>query len=117
MAVLVQVVKKIYHLIESNTHVDGVIVQVNYLAIKNLVKQILLTTSLVDKLNPRLIRALQYLSQFNLDIRYRPGKEHIVANALSQLPTQRTAENSTSGVLDDLTVFYVIVVELSQDFK
>jgi hypothetical protein len=33
----------------------------------------------------RLIRASQYLSQFRLDVRYRPGKENTAADALSRL--------------------------------
>lgn len=37
-------------------------------------KQILLSTSLIDKQNFRLIQASEYLQKFNIEIRYKSGK-------------------------------------------
>ena len=37
------------------------------------------------RINVRLIIASQFLSQFRLDIRHNPGKEHIIPDALSRL--------------------------------
>lgn len=44
-----------------------------------------------NKLNKRLIRSSQYLSQSNLDISHRPGKSNIMADDLSHLPTDTPA--------------------------
>ena len=46
----------------------------NYLTIINIVKQINLTLFLINKLNLRLIKASQYLSQFKFNIRYKFNK-------------------------------------------
>lgn len=37
------------------------------------------------RLNLQLVRASQFLQQFKLDVRYKPGKKYIILDALSQL--------------------------------
>ena len=37
------------------------------------------------RINVRLVRASQFLRQFNLEVRYKPDKEYIVLDALSRL--------------------------------
>lgn len=37
------------------------------------------------RLNLKLVRASQFLQQFKLNVRHKPGKEHIVSDALSRL--------------------------------
>ncbi|KAJ5151380.1 uncharacterized protein N7482_010632 [Penicillium canariense] len=58
-------------------------------------------SSATDKLNRRLIPVSQYLSQFVLDIRHRPGKSNLVADGLSRLPSTQTPEPD-SNVLDEV---------------
>jgi len=83
VAGLVWTIRKIRHMVEA---VDKpTIVQTDHSATPSIIRQVKLTTSSTDKLNLRLIRASQYLSQFELDIRYKPGKTHIVPDALSRL--------------------------------
>ena len=48
-------------------------------------RQIILFISFIDKLNLRLIKISQYLSNFNLIIRYKINKSNIVFNALFRL--------------------------------
>ena len=45
-------------------------------------------------MNVRLVRASQFLRQFQLDVRHKPGKEHIVPDALSRL-----ASSSNKGLV------------------
>lgn len=80
MAGLVWVVKRVRHMIEA------AVVFTDHLANPSIANQTKLTSSSTDKLNLRLVRASTYLSQFQLDVRYRPGKQHIIPNALSRLP-------------------------------
>jgi hypothetical protein len=54
-------------------------------------KATILSSSAVDRVNLRLVRAYQYIQQFNLQLFHRPGKENRVADALSRLPTRRVA--------------------------
>ena len=85
MAALVWLVKRIRHLIEGSPNTT--VIFTDHKATPAICNQTKLATSNIDKLNPRLTRASQYLSQFRLDIRYKPGKQHVVPDALSRLPT------------------------------
>ncbi len=84
-----------------------------------IVKQISLSTSSTDKLNLRLVRASQYLSQFQLDVRYRPGKQHIVPDALSRLLNSMAdlRDRESDGTLDEVFAFNMTLVEMSDSFK
>jgi hypothetical protein len=70
----------------------------------------------VDKLNLRLVRALQYLSQFRLDVRYRPGRQHIVPDALSRLLATEGLGDSKTDTLEEPFIFNTTVIELAEDF-
>jgi hypothetical protein len=70
----------------------------------------------VDKLNLRLVRALQYLSQFRLDVRYRPGRQHIVPDALSRLSATEGLGDSKTDTLEEPFIFNTTVIELAEDF-
>lgn len=74
---------------ESSKH--PVRVQTDHSAIMDIMKQnsIVSTTSTM-RTNVRLIRASQFLRQFNLEVTHKPGKEHIVPNALSRLASLNT---------------------------
>ena len=71
VAGLVWTVRKIRHLIDSSPL--PAVVFTDHSAIADIFKQSTLTSSSVDKLNLRLVRASQYLSQFDLDVRHKPG--------------------------------------------
>ena len=85
----------------------------------------LMTTKATDKLNLQIIWALKYLQQFNLDIRHKPGKTHIIPDALSCLASCK--ETARSNVKDELEALAAAVqeiwanpttlVELSNDFN
>lgn len=84
MAGFVWVIKKIRHLIESSKH--KVVIQTDHSAILDIIKQrSIVTTTSTMRMNLRLVRASQFLCQFNLDVRHKPGKENIVPDALSRL--------------------------------
>ncbi|KAJ6015806.1 hypothetical protein N7540_010397 [Penicillium herquei] len=53
-----------------------------------------------ENLNLRLIRASQYIQQFNLKVFHRPGKSNKIADALSRLPSANQPTDS-----DDLDAF------------
>ena len=88
MAGLVWVVRRARHLIEASRH--PTIVFTDHAANTGIAKQTTLSSSNTDKLNLRLVRASTYLSQFRLDVRYRPGKKHVIPDALSRLPADRS---------------------------
>ena len=90
-----------------------------------MVKQTSLGSSSIDRQNNRLTRASQYLSQFpNLRVVYRPGKEHVVPDALSRLPVEQAIGNTRSNILDDLivdanspSVFYTALLQIDDAFR
>ena len=101
MAGLVWVVRRVRHMIEAAKHTTVIFTDHN--ANTSIAKQTTLSSSNTDKLNLRLVRASTYLSQFRLEVKYRPGKDHIVPDALSRLSSgngQSSAVASPGDALD-----------------
>lgn len=68
------------------------------------------------KMNAHLMRASQFLQQFCLVVCHKPGKEHIIPNALSRLASANCAGyNNLYSELDALFTYYTTLVEISLD--
>ena len=74
-----------------------------------------MTTASTDKLNLRLIRASDYIQRFNVELRHKPGKQHIVPDALSRLASTNTESSPVEGKLNAL--FTTALVEVEKDFR
>ena len=130
VAGLVWVVRKVRHMIESTK--KPTIIYTDHSAAVPISKQASLTTSSTDKLNLRLVRASQYLSSFDLEVKHKAGKSNVVPDALSRLKGTPTPADA-ADVLDSLhaspgkeafnkhqdqgTAFHVTLVEMSESFK
>ena len=90
---VVWAVAKLRRLINSSTRLT--IIYTDHSAAVWIARQTSLIMTSTDKLNLRLVRASAFLSQFDLNVRFHPGKEHVVADALSCLPQQ---DNSAQGL-------------------
>ena len=99
VAELVWAVKKVRHLIESSSKT---IVFIDYSATVNIAKQQSLETTSTSKINLRLIRASEYLQQFDLDVRHKPNKTNVVPDALSRLASANTSNNTLEEELNIL---------------
>ncbi|RYC55019.1 hypothetical protein CHU98_g11190 [Xylaria longipes] len=64
-------------------------------------KDIVNSTALSSK-NLRLIRAMEYISRFTFSIMHKPGKLHIIPDALSRLPTASEPEPERESDLEFL---------------
>ncbi len=85
----VWVVKKVRYIIESSK--SNVVIQTDHSAILDILQQSSVTsTTSMMRLNLRFVRAFQFLQQFKLDVRHKPGKEHIIPDALSRLANANT---------------------------
>ena len=82
---IVWVLKKIRHMIEVVDFVLLIVVYIDHDFVLRIVKQITLSINSIDKLNLRLIRASNYLQRFNLNIRHKFDKQHIVLDAFFKL--------------------------------
>ena len=80
--------------------------------------QMRLQSSNIDRLNQHLIRASAYLSQFDLDIRYKPGKQHILPDALSRLASSAISKHDGEETLDlHAYAYHATLVEMSKEMK
>ena len=117
IAGFVWVLKKVRHLVESCRH--PVIVQTDHSAILDIMKQSSITaTSSTVRMNVRLVRASQFLRQYRLDVRHKPGKEHIIPDALSRLASTNVDTKCTAPEYSELDVLYTAtMVGMSEDFR
>ena len=110
----VWVLRKIRHLIESFKL--SIIVYIDHEISVEIVKQTSLSTSFIDKLNLRLIRASEYIQRFLLNIRHKSKKLYVVSDALSRLFTSnKLSSNDDKDELDVL--FTIFMIEMNSKFK
>ncbi len=76
-------------------------------------------TSNTDKLNLRLVRAETYLSQFELNIRHKFGRDHVISDALFRLSffDEKFTENQNTDTLNDIETYADILVKMFSQFK
>ncbi|CEN62173.1 hypothetical protein ASPCAL08811 [Aspergillus calidoustus] len=85
VAGIVWALRKLRHMVEASPET---VIYTDHSATVNIAQSTSLSTSNVDRLNLRLVRASQYFHQFrNLRFFHKPGKTHIVPDALSRLPS------------------------------
>ena len=115
IAGFVWVIKKLRHLVESFR--ASVIIQTDHSAILDIMQQSSITSmSSTMRMNVCLIRAFQFLRQFRLVVHYKPGKEHIIPDALSRLASANCARhNKAYFELDTLFTYNVTLMEISPD--
>lgn len=110
VACLVWAMKRIRWMVEACD--KPVVVLTDHAGTTSIATQTSLSSSSVDKLNNRLIRASQYLQQFrNIKVMYKPGREHIVPDALSRLPAPGTSEEDTLGDLLDVNATTMLAID------
>ena len=65
------------------------------------------------------VRASQYASQFDLDVRWRLGKQDVAPDALSRLLRKREEkfEADAPGVLDEVFAYNLTLTEMSQEYR
>ena len=112
IAGFVWVIKKVRHLVKSSR--AHVIIQIDHSAILDIFQQSSITwTTSTMRLNLQLVRASQFLQQFKLDVRHKPGKEHIIPDALSQLASANVGQaNPSYSELDALFTYNTTLVEI-----
>ena len=95
--------RKIRHLIESFT--SSIVIYINHDVTLNIIKQITLSSFSTNKLNLRLVRVNDYIQRFDLDIRHKSNKSHLVSNVLSRLISLNDSSTSSKEKFDALFIF------------
>ena len=81
---IVWIIRKIRHMIES-IEIFSIIIYIDHFVVVSISRQTTLTTFSSDKLNLRLVRASQYLFDFNLSVRHKVDKVNVMSDVLSKL--------------------------------
>ncbi|TAQ83100.1 hypothetical protein B7494_g8576 [Chlorociboria aeruginascens] len=94
MTAVIWTARKIKHYIES-TRCPPVVFYVDHGPLVGASQHSSLTrTTSVSKLNLKLVRASEFLSTLPIKLYYKPGKSHVVPDALSRLPTVRYSDSA-----------------------
>ena len=111
---LIWILRKIRHLMKSTNTIT--IIYIDYNAVFDIAKQTTLITSSIDRFNLRLIRALNYVQRFNLKIRHKFEKLHLISNAFFKLSTKMSLFSHNEN--DELNVLFTIFfVEMTSNFR
>lgn len=83
-----------------------------------------LSTTNINKLNLKLIRASTYLSQFRFDVRHRFGKSNVIPNALSRLSVKATSKakgsldiDAKDSKIDRMYAQVTTLIEMAPEFR
>ena len=117
IANIVWILKKIRHIIEISF--DKTIVYIDHDSALDIVAQTTMTIISIDKLNLRLIRAFDYIQRFNLNIRHKFDKQHIVSDALSRLVSDNiNASIDRNHDENELNAFFTVsLVKMDEVFR
>lgn len=112
IASFVWVVKNVRHIIKSSK--SSVIIQIDHSTILDILQQFsIMSTISMMRLNLRLVRVSQFLQQFKLSVRHKPGKEHIIPDALSRLTSSNTRHSDAQhSEFDALFTYSTTLIEL-----
>ena len=111
IAALVWIIKKVKHMIETITKTT--VIFTNHSVSTSIVKQISHIFSNIDKLNLKLIKVFVYLSQFDLDVRYKSKKFNIVFDVLFRLFTISSLQSFSKKT----NAFQISLIIMSNEFK
>ena len=117
IAGFVWVIRKVRHVVESLR--AKVIIQTDHTAILDILNQSSITsTTSTMRMNVCLVRASQFLRQFRLVVRHKPGKEHILPDALSRLASANTnlpSQDPSYSKLDAFFAYNTTLVAMNED--
>ena len=117
VATLVWTLKKVHYILVYRA-TKKTVVHTDHASTVGIMDSTNLASSSADRLNLRLIRASQYVSQFDLEIRWRPGKHNTVPDALSRLVrTKDESHSSEEGILDEVFVYTITITEMLNAFR
>ena len=114
LADIIWMLKKIKHLIDFSKQ-RFIIIFTNHDAILNIIKQINMITIFIDKLNFRLVRVSDYIQRFDVELRHKSNKQHIVLDVFFRLISFNTDVAFEKDELDAL--FTTTLMKIEKSFR
>ncbi|KAL3428067.1 hypothetical protein PVAG01_01576 [Phlyctema vagabunda] len=117
MAGLVWILRKTRFMLESTK--QTVRVYTDHSSALGIAKQRSLISTATDRTNLRLVRASEYVQRFDLDIRHKAGKTHLVPDALSRLASLMPPAESAELDFDTASGYNYTasLIEMSKEFR
>ncbi len=126
---IVWIVKKLHHMIRATKHF--IIIWTNHSIIVAIIKQTKMIISNTNKLNFHFVKANMYLSQFDLNVRHKIDRDHVIFDALFRLSffdSEKISEEITeeiakdiikkkNDILKNVNVYVEILVKMFLTFK
>ena len=110
---IIWMLKKIKHLVDFFEQ-HSTVIFIDHDAILSLAKQTSLSIVFTDKFNLRLIRAFDYIQRFEIELRHKSDKQHIVSDIFSRLISTNI---DTVFEKDELNaLFTVVLVKMKTSF-
>ena len=111
---IVWVFKKIRHFVDFSKQ-NFTIIFTNHDVVLEITKQINMITTFTNKFNFRFVRVFDYIQRFDVELRHKSNKQHIVSNALSRL-----VNINIKNVFDEkeLNVFFTtVLMKVEKNFR
>ena len=107
--------RKIRHLFDFSL-TKFFVIFIDHDAVLEITKQISMIIVSIDKFNFRLVKAFDYIQRFELKIRHKFDKQHIVFDALFRLVNINIDVASIDESEFDV-LFIIIFVQMKKDFR
>ena len=111
---IVWILKKIRHFVDFSKQ-NFIVIFTNHDVVLSIIKQISMTIVFIDKLNFRFVRASNYIQRFDVKLRHKFEKQHIVSNVLSRFVNTNIDIAFDEKELNAL--FIVVLMKIEKNFR
>jgi hypothetical protein len=122
IAAIVWVIKKLHHMFCASKSLT--IIWIDHSITTVIIKQTKLSIENIDKLNLRLIKVVMYLSQFDINVRRKSERDHVIFDVLFRLSSwnddeEKITENLNSNILNNIDAYAYVetLIEMSSKFQ
>ena len=117
IAEIVWILKKTRYIVEAFSSIT--VIYTNHGVALKITFQIILFIIFTNKLNLRFVRVSNYIQRFNLNIKHKSEKQHVISNALSRF-VSANINRSLKKVVDEkeLNVLFIAsLIKMNSNFK
>ena len=118
---LIWIIKKIHHII--NKFLIDIMIWIDHSATIQIMKQMMLISSFIDKLNLYLVRILQYCFQFHINVQHCSNWLNIILNMLLYFLNKIADfknwlfENIFKNIDKKIHIYHITMIKMLSDFQ